>query len=132
VGKGLDGAFAVGVEVIAAESDAVADVHSGNAIPVSMRALPDFCAGAVGPTNLNWGNVESLTDGIMTPSTLLGLNPQPGMGSGGGFGGGSGGGAGGGIGGGGGLGALLGGLAGGALGYALGNDDDDNPASPGI
>jgi hypothetical protein len=128
VGKGLDGAFAVGVEVLAAESNAVAGIHSGDALPVSIRALPEFNAGAVGPTNLNSDNVGDVSDGTMKPPGPPGPgpNPQPGMGSGGG--GAGGGGAGGG---GGGLGALIGAIAGGIAGYVAGqNNNDNNPASP--
>lgn len=127
IGAGKDGAFAVGVEVVAFEA-AQAELKKGGYAPVAIMASLDLSTSPIGPNNLNSENFDENVGGEGGDGSAPPAPPTPPAGAPGGAGtaGGGGGGAGGG---GGGLGALLGAGVGAGLGYLAGNDN--NSSSPG-
>ncbi len=153
VGTGLDGTFAIGVEVVdlVAQSIAESATSSSEYTTVAVETSLELAVAAVTPSDFNAANASGLTNSIVNPTDIPcscgGSCAVPcgdpccgaaagGAYGGGGFGGG-GGGAGGGAGGAGfGLGALLGGAIGGGIGFLVGDGDGsggggNTPASPG-
>ncbi len=130
---GQDGILVTAIDVVGASyEDTVEDVGVGEFKPVSaIAASLDFDGAPVRPVNIQ-GYMQSQggSSGGIAGSTMPAGSPGGGGGSSGG--GGGGGIGGGGIGGGGGLGALLAGGLAGAAGYLAGQNNNNNPASPGL
>ncbi|MBC7965737.1 MAG: hypothetical protein H7Z17_07395 [Fuerstia sp.] len=139
VAVGQDGVLVCGVDVVGMnyEDNQAEDAGAGEFKPVNaVAAFLDFSGSPVGPGNLGAfsgspgggpGGGGAPVVGYPTYTNPGGGGAPGGGGSGGGYGGG-----GGGFGGGGGLGALLAGGIGGAIGYLVGQNNNDDPASPGI
>lgn len=126
IGAGKDGAFAVGVEIVAFEA-AQAELKKGGYVSVAILASLDLSASPIGPNNLNSENFDENLGGDGGDGSTPPPPPTPPAGAP--AGGGTAGGGGGGTGGGGGLGALLGAGIGAGLGYLAGNDNQES--SPG-
>lgn len=135
VGTGLDGSFAIGVEVVdfVAQSVAESAASSAEYTTVAVVNSLELAVAAVTPADFNAANAPGLTNGIVNPADIpcpcggscavpCG-DPCCGAAAGGAYGGGGFGGGGGGAGGGAGfgLGALLGGAIGGGIGYLAGD-----------
>jgi len=144
VAVGQDGVLVCSLNVVGTNvaDNRLQDVGLGEFTPVSTVStslmLGGFGGCPVGPGNLGAFLGASAAGGGLGLAGMNSAPPagggggaygQPGGGTGGGFGGGGGVGAGGG---GGLLGALLAGGIGAAIGYAVGDNNNDNPASPGI
>lgn len=135
VAVGQDGVLVSSVDIVGTPfgDNLIQDAGVGELTPVSTVATSLELAGGfggspVGPMNARaLGGASGTGDGA-APDCGLASNTNPGGGGGTG-GGGGGGGAGAGAGG---LGALLAGGIGGAIGYLAGDNNNDNPASPGI
>jgi len=144
VAAGQDGIMVCSVNIIGAnvKDNRVENIGVSEFTPVSTVStslvLGEFGGSPVGAGNL--GAFFGASGGGGGGLGLAGINSAPPGGgaygqAGGGTGGGTGGGGGGGVGAGGGgglLGALLAGGIGAAIGYAVGDNNNDNPASPGI